>query len=176
MTALASRFWSPLRLTGWGFALALWLTPLVAMQFIEDWNWGPGDFVVAALLIGGVGLGVEWVVRRSADPAFRAAAALALVATFFLLWGNAAVQLVADQDYPTNLLVFLIPLLGLAWGWRVHWRPAGLSRALLAMAVAQLMLAAFVLATSNPKHAVVLTLFVAPWLLSALLFRRAAAG
>jgi hypothetical protein len=167
-------FRNPWRLTGWGFALALWLTPLVAMQFVADWNWGPGDFLIAALLIGGVGLGVEWVVRRSADMNFRLAAALALVATFVLLWINAAVHLVAGRDYPTNMLVLLIPILGLGLSWRARWQPMGLSRALLAMAVAQLILAAFVLATSNPKQAAALALFVMPWLASAYLFRRAA--
>jgi hypothetical protein len=178
MTAIVTphRFWSPLRLTGWGFALALWLTPLVAMQFVADWNWGPGDFLVAAILIGGVGLGVEWVVRRSADVNFRLAAALALIATFFLLWGNAAVHLVADRDYPTNMLVLLIPLMGFVLGWRARWQPLRLSRALLAMAAAQAALAVFVLATSNFKHAVVLALFVMPWLASAYLFRRAASA
>jgi hypothetical protein len=68
-------FSNPWRLAGWGFALALLLMPAIAMQISREWNWGPGDFLVAALLIGGVGLGVEWAVRRSEGPAFRRAAA-----------------------------------------------------------------------------------------------------
>jgi hypothetical protein len=138
---------------GWGFALALLLTPAIAMQISHEWNWGPGDFLVAALLIGGVGLGVEWGVRRSSDPAFRIGAAMALVGAFLLAWINAVAHLVAGRDHPANLLVLMIPLAGLALGWKARWRPVGLTRVLLVMTAAQLLLAACVAAMSSIKHA-----------------------
>lgn len=164
---------NPWRLAGWGFALALLLIPAIAMQVSRAWNWGPGDFLVAAILIGGVGLGVEWAVRRSPDPAFRAAAAVALVGAFLLAWINAVAHLVAGRDHPTNLAVLMIPLLGLALGWASRWQSAGLARALLVMVAAQGLLALVVAVTSSTKHALVLLVFTAPWLLSAFLFRRA---
>ena len=166
-------FWNPWRIAGWGFALALLLTPAIAMQVSREWNWGPGDFLVAAILIGGVGLGVEWAVRRSPDPAFRAAAAVALAGAFLLAWINAVAHLVAGRDHPSNLAVLMIPLLGLALGWRACWQATGLAHAMLVMAAAQGLLAAVVAATSSTKHALVLVLFTAPWLVSAVLFRRA---
>lgn len=172
--ANANNFWTLPRLAGWGFALCLLLTPAVMMQVSGEWNWGPGDFLAAALLIGGVGLGVEWTVRRSANPDFRLAAAIALVGAFLLAWNNAVAHLVANRDYPSNLLMLLIPVMGLGLGWRARWQPAGLARAMLAMTAAQILLAIYVLAASIPKHAVVLVVFTAPWLLSAFLFRRAA--
>lgn len=175
MTASSATFLTPWRLAGWGFALALLLTPAIAMQISHEWHWGPGDFLVAAILIGGVGLGVEWAVRRSANPAFRLAAASALVGAFLLAWINAVGHLVAGRDHPANLAVLTIPVLGLVLGWRARWQPAGLARAMLAMTAAQLLLAITVAATSSAKHAIVLVVFTAPWLLSAFLFRRAAA-
>jgi len=174
MTTVYS-FYNPGRLAGWGFAVALLLTPAIAMQFSHEWNWGAGDFLVAALLIGGVGLGVEWVVRRSADPAFRLAAAVALVGAFLLAWINAVAHLVAGRDHPANLAVLMIPVMGLVLGWQARWQPAGLARAMLVMVAAQLLLAAAVAATNSIKHALVLVVFTVPWLVSHLLFRRAAA-
>jgi len=168
-------FFNPWRLAGWGFAAILLLIPAIAMRVSREWNWGLGDFLVAAILIGGVGLGVEWVVRRSADPAFRIAAAVALVGAFLLAWINAVAHLVAGRDHPTNLLVLLIPIMGLILGWKARWRPAALARAMLVMTAAQWLLAACVAVTSSTKHALVLVIFTAPWLVSHLLFRRAAA-
>jgi hypothetical protein len=172
---MSAAVFNPWRLAGWGFAAILLLIPAIAMQFSGEWNWGPGDFLVAAAAVGGVGLGVEWVVRRTRDPAFRIAAAIALVGAFLLAWINAVAHLVAGRDHPTNLLVLLIPVMGLVLGGRARWRPAGLARAMLVMTAAQVALAACVAATSSLKHAVVLVVFTAPWVLSALLFRRAAA-
>jgi len=143
------------------------------MQVSREWNWGPGDFLIAAILISGVGLGVEWAVRRSSNPAFRAAAAVALVGAFLLAWINAVAHLVAGRDHPANLAVLMIPLLGLALGWVARWQAAGLARAMLVMAAVQGLLALVVAATTSTKHALVLVVFTAPWLLSAFLFRRA---
>lgn len=173
MTASAHPVLTPWRLTGWGFALALLATPAVMMQFSHEWNWGPGDFLVAAILIGGVGLSIEWVVRRTASLAYRMGAAVALVGAFLLAWANAVGHLVAGRDHPSNLLVLAIPVLGLIAGWRAGWRPAALVRVLLAMTAAQLLLAAFV-AGREIRPAVTLLVFNAPWLLAAFLFRRAA--
>jgi hypothetical protein len=175
MTATAApRLLTPWRMVGWGFALALLLTPAIAMQVSREWNWGPGDFLVAALLIGGVGLGVEWTMRHSPDPAFRIGAALSLVGAFLLVWINAVAHLVAGRDHPANLLVLMIPAMGLVLGWRSRWRAAGLARVLLVMTAAQWLLAAAVAATTSTRHAVVLVVFTAPWLISAFLLRRAA--
>lgn len=175
MTA-ARVFTNPWRLAGWFFAAILLLIPAIAMQVSGEWNWGPGDFLVAAILVGGVGLGVEWVVRRSTNPAFRFGAASALVGAFLLAWINAVAHLVAGRDHPTNLLVLIIPVLGLGLGWWARWQPAGLAGVMLVMIAAQLLLAVYVAATNSIKHAVVLLVFTAPWLVSALLFRRAAVG
>lgn len=52
-----------LRKAGWSLAAALLLAPAIAMQFTSEMNWGPGDFVAAALIIGGIGLGLELAAR-----------------------------------------------------------------------------------------------------------------
>jgi hypothetical protein len=50
------------------------LVPLVAMLFSDEAAWSVGDFVVAAVLLGGTGLLLELAVRKPGNVAYRAAA------------------------------------------------------------------------------------------------------
>jgi hypothetical protein len=52
---------------------AVLLVPLVAMQFTEEVNWSPFDFVFAAALLGGTGLLLELAVRKPSRFAYRVA-------------------------------------------------------------------------------------------------------
>ena len=64
----AARLWTPWRIARWTAALVLLLVPAVMMRVSSDWHWGIGSFVVAGVMIGGVGL-------LSNSPKRRAAAA-----------------------------------------------------------------------------------------------------
>lgn len=48
---------------GLSLAAALLLLPAIAMLFTNEMSWGPGDFLAAALILGGVGLGLEGAAR-----------------------------------------------------------------------------------------------------------------
>lgn len=79
------------RLALWsGIALLLCL-PALAMLFTREVNWGPGDFVAAAGLLGLAGLGLELTVRLATTPVRRALAAGAVVAMLLLVWVELAV-------------------------------------------------------------------------------------
>ena len=75
----------------WALAGLVLLAPLVAMQVSDAVNWGPGDFLMAALLLGGAGLVLELAMRLFRDPAQRwlAAGGVALVGA--LIWAERAV-------------------------------------------------------------------------------------
>lgn len=79
-----------LRIVGWGLAACLLLTPLVAMQFTREVAWGPGDFVVAAGVLGGVGVGLE-LAARLRRPLHRIAVGLGVLALALLVWAELAV-------------------------------------------------------------------------------------
>lgn len=81
----------PWRTAGWGLALALLVTPLAAMQFTSEVNWTPSDFVVAAVLFGGLGLAIELVVRSVRNRSTRVLILLAVVGAFLWLWAELAV-------------------------------------------------------------------------------------
>lgn len=82
---------SRLRLALWAFAGVLLLIPAVAMQFTPEVNWGPEDFLAAAVLIGGAGLGIELAVRTiKSRSAMFAAIAIVLLA-MLIVWAELAV-------------------------------------------------------------------------------------
>lgn len=82
-----------LRIGAWGLAAALLLLPLIAMQFSSEVNWGAGDFLAAALLLGGAGLALEATVRLVRGTMARIIVGLAVVAAFALIWAELAVGL-----------------------------------------------------------------------------------
>lgn len=75
----------------WGVIAVLLVLPAVAMLFTSEMNWGPEDFVVAAILLGGTGLALELAARWLVDPRKRALAALAIVGALLVVWAELAV-------------------------------------------------------------------------------------
>ncbi|TGX44764.1 hypothetical protein E5A74_07915 [Sphingomonas naasensis] len=144
--------------------------------------WSGSDYGVMALLLGGAGLLLELAARASGDRTYRAGAGVAVVAAFLLLWVNGAVGVLGDEDNPANLMFVGVLAIALAGAFVADFRPAGMARAMLATAAAQLLVGIVALAAGlgSPGYAglyeVVLGtgVFGGLWLLSAGLFRRAA--
>src|SRR5690606_7335529 len=92
------------RIAAWGFAAALWLTPLVAMQFpASGFNWTLGDFVLfGAMLLFALGT-YEVVARMSPSPYYRAGVAAAIAGGFLLVWASLAVGIIGDGEHLANL-------------------------------------------------------------------------
>lgn len=82
---------SRLRLALWGFAGLLLLVPAVAMQFTPVVNWGAEDFIAAAVLIGGAGLGIELAVRLVKSRTAMFALIAGVIALMLLVWAELAV-------------------------------------------------------------------------------------
>ena len=82
---------NPWRLAGWGLALVLLLLPAIAMQFTGEVNWGAGDFVVAAGLLGLTGLAIKGAVRLAGSPLKRAALIAGALGLLLFVWAELAV-------------------------------------------------------------------------------------
>lgn len=160
------------RIAGWGLAAALLLTPLVAMQFTAELRWGPLDFALAALLIGGVGLGLEPAVRKTRNGRYRAGAALAVLTAFLLIWITLAVGFLGEEGNPVNLMFAGVLLVALVGAVAARFRPKGMALAMAAAAGAQLLIAimVFVADLASPPELGLTLAFVLPWLASAALF------
>jgi hypothetical protein len=176
MTGIANaggeRGWSGWRAIGWGAAISLLVLPAVAMRFTDEVNWTAGDFVFAGLLFGGVGLGIEFLVRQSANLSYRVGAVLALLAAFLNVWVNGAVGMIGSEDNPYNLLFIGVIALSAIGAAAARLRPAGISRAMLAAGAAHLAIAAGG-ALSDVRGAVLSMIIGSVWLGSAWLFGRA---
>lgn len=69
----------------------LLLLPLVAMQFTDEVNWGPFDFVVVGVLLLGTGLLCELVLRTVKKTAHRIIICGAILLALLLVWAELAV-------------------------------------------------------------------------------------
>ena len=69
----------------------LLLIPLIAMQFTDEVNWSPFDFVIMGGLLLGTGLLIELVIRKVKTTGYRIAICGAVLASFVLIWLELAV-------------------------------------------------------------------------------------
>jgi hypothetical protein len=155
------------------------LIPLYCNFNVEGWNWGPLDFVFAFGLLFGTCAAYDIVSRKGGTLTYRLAVGLALLAGFLLFWINAAVGIIGDEEL-ANALYLGVLVVAVAGALIARFEPRGMSRAMVAAAVVQLLVPLVALAwvpaeRFTPGIAPVFGLngvFVACWLISALLFWR----
>lgn len=122
--------------------------------------------------------------KLSRSNAYRGGALVALSASFVEVWMNAAVGIVGSNDNPVNQGFFGIVVTAGACAFVARFRPDGMARAMLAVAVVQTLLAiAVATAPSTAQEAMgpwgVLALsafFVGLWLVAAALFHLSASS
>jgi len=164
---------------GAAFILAL---PLLAMLITDDVAWGPMDFALAGSLLVGIGLAYEVAARNAGNTAYRVAVAVALAAALLLVWANLALGVIGDTGDPADLMYVGVLVIGIIGAVIARFRPQGMARALLATALATALVA--VIALIAGKHEAPISsvweilglngIFIALFVASALLFRRAA--
>lgn len=164
-----------------GIPTLLLLVPLTAMRFTREVVWTGIDFTVAWILMAAVGLSLRVLLKRSISVAYRLGAAIAVGAAFLLTWCNLAVGFIGNESNPANLLYFGVVLIEFTGICLARFAPAGLARALFATAVAQALVPVIALLVWRVEFtddvALIFLLnfvFVLLFVMSALLFRRAA--
>ncbi len=173
------------RIAAWAAAALILLLPLLAMQVTDQVVWDVADFAIFGALLVGVGVTYELVVRKTADTAYRAAVGVALAAAFLLVWVNGAVGIIGSEDNDANLMYGGVLAIGIIGSIFARFQPHGMARALFATALAQALVPVIALIIWNPQVTSwapgvlgvfgLNTFFVALWVVSALLFRRASA-
>ena len=152
------------------------------MQFTDEVAWGVFDFAVAGVLLGGTGLIHQLAARKAGNTAYRAAVGVALAAAFILVWLMGAVGIIGVEGDPADLMYLGVLAVGIIGAVIARFQPEGMARALLAMALAQALVAAIALIAG--KHEAPISsvseivglngFFVALFIGSAWLFRHAA--
>ncbi len=84
--------------------LAILLIPFVAMQFTEEVNWSPADFIIMGVLIFSTGLAYTLITRYMPNLIHKAAYAGAVGSTFLLIWVNIAVGLIGGGPHVGNFM------------------------------------------------------------------------
>ena len=69
------------------------LVPLLAMQFSDDWNWKPADFIIIGILLAGMGLAHELITNGAKNNSRQVAIGIVLTAVMLLIWIELAVGL-----------------------------------------------------------------------------------
>ena len=166
--------WTPWRIARWLGVVVLLLIPLAMMQVVPDWNWGPGAFVLAGIVIGGPVLLYEVAARRSASTAYGLGAAVALATAFVTVWTTIV------RDDGNGLGFFGAVFTAAACAFAVKGKAEGMARGMLATAGVQALLAWLVATapiTQEPMRILMLSgAFCVLWLASAALFQRSVAA
>ena len=155
------------------------LAPWVAMQFTDEVNWGLADFAAAGALLFGAGLAYELLSRKGTTLTYRAAVGLALAAALLLVWMNLAVGVIGSEDNPANWMYVGVLAVGMIGALMARFQPRGMARALFATALAQALVTVIALIVEQDAVFEIVMLngfFVALWVASAVLFRRANAA
>jgi hypothetical protein len=136
------------------------------------------EFLVLLTIVAGL---VFLVFRIRHGSNYRLAAGIALLPVVLLVWINLAVGIIGEPDNPANLMYFGVPAVGFIGAIIARFKPAGMSRALLAAALAQVLVALVTVVaglgapvTPALTYLVLNGILVALWVGSALLFRKAA--
>ena len=80
------------RITGNVIVVALLLLiPFIAMQFTDEVNWTPFDFIVAGALLLATGFMFERVIRKVKKIEYRIVIGLVILVAFLLVWAELAV-------------------------------------------------------------------------------------
>lgn len=160
-------------------ALAFWMVPLVAAQFVEDWHWGVGGFVFAYGLFFATGMVYALIARKMGAWSYKAGVALGLVAGFVLGWST--MVHISESENPANFVYFGVLAVGGIGVWLARLEARGMANATFTMAATLAVVAAFALIRSSwapssgpvwdvrAGHAAFVLLFAT----SGLLFRRA---
>ena len=145
-------------------------------------NWDMFDSVVAVVLLSGAATLATIVIRKTKNTAYRAAASVALLAAFLLIWINGAVGIIGSEDNDANVMYFALLAIAVIGAFIARFRPRGLERTMYVTAAGQALIAELALMHNLgvdgpiwPRDILMLTaLFIVLWLISAFFFRKAA--
>ncbi|ASS48847.1 MAG: hypothetical protein A3D31_06100 [Candidatus Fluviicola riflensis] len=88
--------------------ILLLMIPFLAMQFTDEVEWGPGDFIVMGILLFSAGFSFVLITRYTNSIFHRLAVMGAIGTTFLMVWANLAVGLIGSGPNPGNLMYLAV--------------------------------------------------------------------
>ncbi len=158
------------------------LLPLIAMQFTDEVDWSVFDFAAAWILLFGAGFTYKLVARKMNNAAYRTAVGIAVATALLIVWINLAVGFIGSENNPANLMYFGVLIIGVIGAVIARFQPQGMSIALLVTALAHSLAAMIALIADlgypedGPMKIMLLNgFFIVLWIVSGMLFKKAAA-
>lgn len=160
----------------------LLMVPFVAMQFTSEVDWSLSDFLIMGTLIFGTGMSYVLLTRSTPNIVYRIAIAWTLGTTFFMIWANLAVGLIASGPNAGNLMYVGVVLVVVMGTIRSRFKAAGMELSMYAAAIAIAVLTAIAFLTGMHRYPgssvtevlAVNGFFAALYVIAASLFRLAA--
>lgn len=157
----------------------LLMVPLVAMQFTDQVKWTIIDFVLMGVLLFGTGSLFVLVIRHGENIIYRAGMAVAVGATFLMIWVNLAVGLIGSGPHAGNLMYIGVVLILFIGIYLSRFKANKLELVMFTTALSFILITIIALLTNMqeyPGSSVIeiigINLFFAtPYLLAGLLFR-----
>jgi hypothetical protein len=138
---------------GVGLATALLLMlPLIAMQFTNEVDWSPFDFMVMGALLFGTGVSFVVVISFATNLIHKAAIAMAVGSTFFLIWANLAVGLIGGGPNLGNLMYLGVIAVIIIGSIRVGFSASGMEKVMYLTAGTLVLVAAIALITGMDQY------------------------
>jgi hypothetical protein len=150
----------------------LLLIPLIAMQFTDEVNWTLFDFIVMGILLTVTGLSFEMFARKAGNWMYKAAAGLAVLTAFLLIWINLAVGIIRSENNSANLMFAGVLAAGFIGSIIARFRPRGMAYAMIAAAIVQMIVAVIVEIFFIDTVFPISVFFTLLWLASAYMFRK----
>lgn len=161
----------------WGAAAVLMLLPVLAVRGVDAAAWHPpGDFMFLAILLAGLGIAYEIAVRVGQRRAYAAGVGLATWTAMLNIWINLAVGIIGSEDHPANWMYAAVIAVAALGALLARLSAAGMARAMLAAALAQVLVFALALIAGLGFTGPITVFFTGLWLIAAWLFRRASAA
>ncbi|ANU08832.1 hypothetical protein [Paraurantiacibacter namhicola] len=164
------------RIAMWGVLLALLSLPALMMQLSGEWAWTAIDFILAAILLGFLGLGGELAMRIGRPGPARIGIALAALTAFLTLWSNAAVGIIGAEGEAVNIWFTASTLLGILASALVRLRANAMRWIAAALSLVP-SIAGLQAEATMPGHGVewgILAVLTLMWVVASLCFARAA--
>lgn len=125
------------RILGWGGAVVLLLTPLVAMQFTHEVQWTEAEFIIAFAITGIIGALAELNVLITSNRFSRAGGFFAILAGSLVFWSNLGIGMIGNRGDTVNLLFGLVLLIAIIGAWLSSLHRHVLPAAMLAAGTVQ---------------------------------------
>jgi hypothetical protein len=132
--------------------ILLLLVPYVAMQFTNEVNWSPADFIIMGALLFAIGFSFVLATRFVSNIVYKIAISFALGSTFLMVWSNLAVGLIGGGAHWGNFMYMGVLAVGIIGTILSRLTPGGIEWTMYGMSFTFVLIAAIALFANMQEY------------------------